>query len=238
MSQSNCERVDATILFDLDGTLTDSGEGITRAVEYALDRCGITVEDRGTLGTFVGPPLLGSFRTYEGLDPKLAEQAVAWYREYYATTGIYEQSVYPGISDMLAHLSHHGARLLLATSKPTPYATDILAHLGLAAYFEHVVGSNFDLTRTDKAEVIAAALAAAQVHDKSRAVMVGDRMHDIIGARSNGIAAVGVTYGYGSLDELRAAEPTYLAQTVAELRDLLTRERARQGQGGPVSSPA
>ncbi|MGH7192663.1 MAG: HAD family hydrolase, partial [Candidatus Saccharimonadales bacterium] len=159
------------ILFDLDGTLTDPEIGITSAAQYALRRMGISVADRRTLRPFIGPPLHRSFQSYCRCDEATAFQAVAWYREYYNTTGIYEQAVYPGIPAVLARLRDAGRHVIMATSKPTMYAEHIAQHFGLADYFAAIVGSELDGTRTAKAEVVAAALAALPGIDPARAVM-------------------------------------------------------------------
>ncbi len=207
----------ATVLFDLDGTLTDSEVGITRSVQYALARMGIVVADRRALVPFIGPPLHHSFQAYCGGDAAMALQAVEWYREYYDTIGIYENALYPEIPALLDRLQAQGHTLVLATSKPTVYAARIVAHFGIAEAFAAIVGSHLDGTRTAKAEVIAAALAAVPASDPTRTLMVGDREHDIIGARANGIAALAVGYGFGTAAELRAAAPDYHAATVADL---------------------
>lgn len=208
------------ILFDLDGTLTDPWEGITRSVQYALRAMGVEVSDRRELTRFIGPPLRQSFGAFYGLSPARAEEAVARYREYFADKGIFENAVYPGIPALLAALGECGATLLLATSKPTVYAARILAHFALEGFFSGVYGSELDGTRSDKAEVIALALKEGGV-DPRRAVMVGDREHDIVGAAKNGMASVGVLYGYGDRAELEAVGAGRIAATVDELQTLL-----------------
>lgn len=209
-----------TILFDLDGTLTDPQLGITRSVAYALAKFGITVPDRAALIPFIGPPLHESFARVYGFDRAQAFQAVAYYREYFTDTGLYENAVYPGIPALLADLTAHGRRLVLATSKPTVYATRILEHFHLAHYFTAIAGSNLDGTRTAKADVIAHARSLLAT-PPTRAVMVGDREHDIIGAQANGLDTIAVLFGYGTLNEITAAQPTQTAATVAELATLL-----------------
>jgi phosphoglycolate phosphatase len=207
----------ATILFDLDGTLTDPAEGITRSVQYALGKMGIVVADRRALVPFIGPPLHRSFQAYCGYDEVTAFQAVAWYREYYNDIGIYENAIYPEIPALLARLRAGGRALVMATSKPTVYAERIARHFGIADEFAAIVGSHLDGTCTEKAEVVAAALATAAGCDPARAVMVGDREHDIMGARANGISALAVGYGFGTPAELRASAPDYHVATVAAL---------------------
>ena len=209
------------VLFDLDGTLTDPKRGITRAVQYALRKRGISPPEANDLEPFIGPPLEQSFRERLGLDASDARRAVEDYREYFSQKGLYENEVYDGIPALLSALRDSGRRVCLATSKPTLFAERILEHFDLTKYFDLVVGSNLDGTHVEKALVIGTALAGVGGVLPERVVMVGDRMHDVHGARSNGIAAIAVTYGYGTREELRAASPTSLAETVDELRHLL-----------------
>lgn len=209
------------ILFDLDGTLTDPMEGITKSVQYALRAFGIHVEDRTQLCRFIGPPLAESFRNFYGLDERQAEEAIVKYREYFTPTGIFENEVYEGVSEMLARLKADGKILILATSKPTRYAEMILEHFGLARYFSFVSGSNFDGTRVKKAEVIQFALEENGIEDLEAAVMVGDREHDVIGAKSVGMECIGVLYGYGDEKEMEDAKADYVAETVDKLENLL-----------------
>lgn len=211
------------ILFDLDGTLTDPGEGITRSVQYALDAFEIHIHDRRELERFIGPPLRDSFRVFYGLSDADAERAVAKYREYFADRGIFENAIYAGVPEMLFTLRENGATLLLATSKPTVYARRILEHFGIAGHFAHIVGSELDGTRSDKAEVIAYALVRGGKISPDQAVMVGDREHDILGARKCGLCSVGVLYGYGNERELNAAGADWLAADVPDLSDALLR---------------
>lgn len=209
------------ILFDLDGTLTDPKPGITRAAQYALAQYDIPVADLDTLIPFIGPPLHHSFERYYGFDAEQTREAVGFYREYFAEIGLYENAVYPGIPRLLSQLQAAGRRLIVATSKPTVYAQRIVGHFQLAAYFTRIEGSNLDLTRTDKAQIIGAILGAYPDVARSEVVMVGDREHDIIGARAHDLDAIGVSYGYGSPAELRAAGATAIAGSVAELAALL-----------------
>lgn len=209
------------ILFDLDGTLTDPMEGITKSVQYALRAFGIHVEDRTQLCRFIGPPLAESFRNFYGLDERQAEEAIVKYREYFTPTGIFENEVYEGVPEMLARLKADGKILILATSKPTRYAEMILEHFGLARYFSFVSGSNFDGTRVKKAEVIQFALEENGIEDLEAAVMVGDREHDVIGAKSVGMECIGVLYGYGDEKEMEDAKADYVAETVDKLENLL-----------------
>ncbi len=207
----------STVLFDLDGTLTDPGTGITNSVMYALSHYGITVSDRSELYRFIGPPLYDSFRGFYGFSHEDAEAAVAHYRVYFGDRGLYENEVYPGIPDMLEGLKNAGKQLVIATSKPEPYAVKILEHFGLSEYFDHICGATFDATRNRKSDVIAYALKTAGVTDPADVIMVGDREHDINGAKENGIASIGVLYGYGSLAELTAAGADHIAAAPGDI---------------------
>ena len=209
------------ILFDLDGTLTDSGVGIINSVRYALRHYGIE-GDPQSLRRFVGPPLINSFMEFYGFSEEQAREAVEFYREYYRARGIFENCLYPGIPELLAALMKRGKKLALATSKPTVFARQILNHFQLHPYFmeELVIGSYLDGRRTRKDEVIVAVLALLPP-EKEKIVMVGDRKYDVEGAQANGIAAIGVTYGYGEPAELEKARPEQIARTVADLFTLL-----------------
>lgn len=207
------------ILFDLDGTLTDPGLGITNSVIYALDKFGISVEDRSELYKFIGPPLLNSFMDFCGFDEEKASQAVTYYRELYNVTGKYENEVYEGVTEMLQNLKEQGFLLLVATSKPEYLAKDILEHFSLAEYFCVIAGSDLEGVRNTKGKVITYALKQyAEKHDismekvKENAIMVGDRFHDIHGAKENGIESIGVLYGYGNGDEFEQAGADYIVE--------------------------
>lgn len=200
------------ILFDLDGTLTDPGEGITNSVAYALNKYGITVSDKKELYRFIGPPLHESFEEYYDFSQEKAMQAVAYYREYFTQKGIYENLVYDGIQDLLESLKEAGKKVILATSKPEPFAKQILEYFHLSDYFDFTAGSNMDGTRTRKADVIGYALESCQISEYSKVVMIGDRKHDVLGAAQFGIDTIGVLYGYGSEEELKSAGAVYLAE--------------------------
>ena len=212
------------LLSDLDGTLNDSAQGIHRCVQYALEKCGTPEPDAEKLRPFIGPPLLDSFRRYYGFSDEQAAQAVGWFREYFETTGLFENTVYPGVPEMLAALTAAGKRLVLATSKPEVFARRILEHFSLASYFTYIAGANMDETRTRKADVVAYALESAGVADASRAVMVGDREYDVLGAREAGLSTVGVLYGYGSRAELEQAGAIAIASSVEQLQAVLLAE--------------
>ena len=204
------------ILFDLDGTVTDPGMGITNSVMYALDQFGIHVGERSELYPFIGPPLADSFMKYFGFSQGEAEKAIAYYREYYKEKGIFENLLYEGMEDMLARLTGMGKKLVLATSKPEVFARQILEHFQLDGYFYHISGATLDGSRVNKDEIITAALEECSIRS-AEAVMVGDRMYDIEGARKNGIVSIGVLYGYGSREELEDAGADRIAETVEEL---------------------
>ena len=205
------------VLFDLDGTLTNSKIGITKSIQYALSKFNIREDNPDNLESFIGPPLSESFQKHYGFEPSQAQDAIDFYREYFSTSGMYENVVYPGIPDLLADLKSKGKKLIVATSKPTVFANQILHAFNLYQYFITVVGSHLDGTRTSKIEIIAHALSALECSTKNRGVMVGDREHDVIGAQGNAIDSIAVTYGYGSLSELQRANPTHLAHAVEDI---------------------
>ena len=214
-------KMSKVILFDLDGTITDSAEGITKSVQYALSYLGIEEPDLKKLERFVGPPLKEQFMKYSNLSEKQAEIAIALYRERYVKTGIYENKVYDGIESVLRLLKAKGKVLGIASSKPTIYVRQILEHFKLAQYFTVIVGSELDGTRTEKAEVIEYALELLGMQDERFAVlMVGDRAYDVEGALHCGIQCIGVAYGYGGIYELEKAGAIYIAQTVEDLKVL------------------
>lgn len=217
-----------TFFFDLDGTLTDPMQGITRSVQYALRHFGIEVDDLHSLCPFIGPPLKDSFREFYGMDDASAELAVEKYREYFAPKGIFENTLYDGIPELLADLQSRGARIVMATSKPTVFAEQIAKHFDIRKYFTLISGSALDGSLDRKADVIRYALDQLGIQDTSRTVMIGDRRFDIEGATETGLASIGVLYGYGDRAEIEAARPDYIVENVAELHDLLKEERARQ----------
>jgi phosphoglycolate phosphatase len=203
------------ILFDLDGTLTDSAEGIVNSVVYALERLGIPYADKQELRLFVGPPLPQSFRDYCGFTEEEAKEAVRIFREYFTEKGIYENAVYDGVDHMLASLREAGHTLGVATSKPEPFAEQILARFGLAQYFTVISGASMD--GTSKPVVIRQALARLGMEASPRILMVGDREHDVLGAKEVGVSSLGVLYGYGSEAELTAAGAGGIVRTPEEI---------------------
>lgn len=210
-----------TVLFDLDGTLTDPAEGITKSVQYALNRYGIPVADRSELLPFIGPPLIDSFMKFYGFPKQQAVEAVEVYREYFRVTGMFENKVYPDVPELLNALKNQGKTLLIASSKPEEFVKTILKHFDLLDYFDFVGGAAMDETRTKKEEVLQYVFDRAHVTDLSHAVMVGDRKFDVQGAHAFGMDAIAVTYGYGSLDELTAANPEYLADSPSAVQKIL-----------------
>lgn len=211
-----------TVLFDLDGTLTDPKLGITTCVQHALRRFGIEVPDRDELECFIGPPLADSFRRYYGLDERQAAQAIDYYRERFSTVGLYENAVYDGVPELLSRLRARGQTLAVATSKPTVYSQQILDHFDLSRFFDAVVGSELDGRRTDKADVIRETLRQLSL-SPSEACMVGDRRQDVMGAKACGVPVIGVAYGYAEPDELEEAGADWIVDSVDALRVLLER---------------
>ena len=205
------------LLFDLDGTLTDPGLGITNSVMYSLHKFGINAEDRTSLYKFIGPPLRDSFQTYYGFSDEKSGLAVQYYREYFKEQGLYENEVYDGITDLLRQLKGQGRSLIVATSKPEVFAVKILRHFGLYDYFDFVAGATMDETRNKKADVIKYALESCSIVEKSSAVMIGDREHDVIGAKENGLDSIGVLYGYGDYDELAGAGAAFIAEKPSDI---------------------
>lgn len=214
------------LLFDLDGTLTDPKVGICTCVQYALASFGIEEPDLDKLEPFIGPPLKESFMEFYNMSEEQAQAAVAKYRERFSDVGLFENEMYAGIPKLLQNLCSKGMYLAVASSKPTVFVERILEHFGIRKYFKVVVGSELDGRRVDKAEVVAEALKqlfdGGEV-DKSQVYMIGDRKFDVEGARALGIESVGVTYGYGDMEELRAAKADYIVRSVDELQRFLLR---------------
>lgn len=205
------------LFFDLDGTLTDPGLGITNSVMYALQKFNISVNDRTSLYAFIGPPLRDSFEMFYGFSSEQSEIAVKYYREYFQKQGLYENEVYAGISDVLIQLKEKGKTLILATSKPEIFAIKILKHFNLYNYFDFIAGATMNELRNKKGDIIKYALDNYNVSKKSSALMIGDRKQDIIGAEENGLDSLGVLYGYGSYNELNEAGATFIANEPADI---------------------
>ena len=193
------------VLFDLDGTVTDPGIGITNSVMYALRKFGIEPPDRKELYCFIGPPLRESFSKYFGLSASDAEKAVAYYREYYRPTGIFECTLYDGIISTFRSLSEAGFGIALATAKPEVFAKKIAVHFDFDVYLSAVSGASLDASRDDKAVIIARALDMLGVSPSRGSFMVGDRAYDIEGGEKNGLFTIGALYGYGTEEELSSA---------------------------------
>lgn len=207
-----------TFLFDLDGTLTDPKEGIINAVLYVLEKMGIEEVNISELDSFIGPPMQQSFADRYNMNEIEVERAVFYFREYLKKSGLLENKVYDGIGALLQELKDAGNRLFVATSKPTVFAKQVIEHFQLTSFFEEIVGSNLDGTRIKKEEIIAHILQTNEELQKEEMVMIGDRKHDVIGANSNGIASIGVLYGYGNENELSDAGAIHIVKDVEELQ--------------------
>ena len=206
-----------TILFDLDGTLTDSGEGIINSVIPALEHYGLPIPDRQTLRVFVGPPLHDMFVEF-GVPADKADEAVEIFRARYNTIGKFENTPYPGIREMLAHLKSNGFSLLIATSKPERTAIEVLEHFDLAKYFDKICGASLDRSRDKKEQVIAYLLEQSR---GAQMVMVGDTAFDVIGAAAHNIPCIGVAWGYGKTEDMVQAGAAFIADSVADLQYIL-----------------
>lgn len=209
------------ILFDLDGTLTNSELGITTCVQHALEKFGIEVEDRGVLRPFIGPPLGESFQVYYGLTEDESKKAIEYYRERFSVKGLYENEVYEGVEKMLQTIKDSGKKLIVATSKPEKFTMTILEHFNLLKYFDFVAGATLDGSRGEKADVIRYALEISGIEDKTEAIMVGDRKFDILGAKENGLASIGVLYGFGDREELTEAGADYIVERAEDIVKVL-----------------
>jgi phosphoglycolate phosphatase len=209
------------IVFDLDGTLTDSEEGIINAVQYALERFGIDETDRTKLRTFIGPPLVHSLKELYDFGHEQIQKAATYYREYFSEKGIFENKVYPGIPELLDTLISRGKTLHLATGKRTDFAERVVDYFKLNEYFDTVVGGSPDGIRIEKPDIIRHLFTLIGDERRGDSVMIGDRKHDIHGAHENNVDSVGVLYGYGTEEEIRKAAPRYIVNTVDELATLL-----------------
>lgn len=210
------------ILIDLDGTLTDPKVGITTSARYGLEKVGHPISEDTNIDWIIGPPLKASLAKILNVDADdtLAEQALMAYRERFAVTGLYENHVFEGVAETLAELKRRGYRLFLATAKPTVYAKQILEHFNLAQYFTEIYGSELNGDRTNKGELIQYILEQQGIQAE-QCIMVGDREHDIFGARHNGIESIAVKYGYGSEIELQQAQPKYMIEKFSHLLNYL-----------------
>lgn len=209
------------LFFDLDGTLSDPMLGITHSVQHALRKYGIMVDDLQQLCPFIGPPLQDSFQDFYGFTKEQADQACEYYNEYFLTKGLYENTLYPGMKEFLQQQAEEGKRLFVATSKPEILAKQILEYFGIASCFHFIGGDTMERTRSAKAKVIRYVMEANGLTNPDEIVMIGDRKHDIIGAREAGIQSIGVLYGYGDREELQEAGADYIAADLTELSALL-----------------
>ncbi len=209
------------ILFDLDGTITDSSEGVTNAVAYALDRAGLPYNSKDELKKFIGPPLKDGFMRYYGVSESEALSLIEVYREYYSVKGVYENTVYDRMEELLCELKASGKTLIVATSKPEYYSGKLLERAGLAKYFDMIAGATMDSSRVKKEDVIKYALDTMGISDKAQALMIGDRHHDVDGAKAHGIDCMGVLFGFGTREELEEAGACCIAQTVNDIAKFL-----------------
>ncbi|MDR1567145.1 MAG: HAD hydrolase-like protein [Streptococcaceae bacterium] len=213
----------AYIFFDLDGTLTNSEAGILNALKYALEKLDLKIPEDATLRKMIGPPLAESFTKILALPEEKIPEAIAFYREYFATSGLFENELYEGIVDLLEALQIKKHYLAVATGKPEPFALQILAHFDLSSYFDDVVGATLDGKLSKKTDILEIALKNSGVH-KDSAIMIGDRKYDILAAHACGIKSIGVTWGFGSIEELKSANADEIIHFPDELLLLLHRK--------------
>lgn len=211
------------LFFDLDGTLTDPAQGITNSFIHALKFYGIEIPSYEKLCTYIGPPLVTTFQKEYGFSEEKSMEAVGKYREYFAQKGLFENKVYEEIPTLLQKLTEMGKTLIVATSKPEEYSIKILEHFNLSKYFKYICGSNMDESRSKKEEVIAYAMEKCSIkpNEKDKILMIGDREHDIIGAKKNNLKSCGVLFGYGNQKELSDAGADYIISTPLELLSII-----------------
>lgn len=205
---------------DLDGTLSDSSKGITKAVAYALHKMGIVENDLNSLKKFIGPPLVDSFAEFYDLSEEDTKQAILYFKEYYSVTGMYENELYPGMKHLLDSVNEHGGTVVVATSKPEDIAKTIIEYFKITNQFQLICGSAGEFSRNRKDQVIAYALQELKL-TPDQAIMIGDRKHDILGADKNQMESVGVLFGFGDRKELEAAGADYIAESVTDLEQLM-----------------
>ncbi len=210
-----------TVLFDLDGTISDSGKGITNSVKYALSKFKIAENDWNKLKAFIGPPLYASFEKYYGFSKEEAVKAVEYYREYYNAGGIFELELYDGIIDLLKYLKALGKKTILATSKPEIYAERIAERFRFAKYLDNISGATMDGSLIEKDDIIKYALDRVGVTDINSCVMIGDRSFDVLGAKRLGIDSIGVTWGYGTRQELAQEGATYIVDKPSQIKNII-----------------
>ncbi|WP_100404672.1 HAD family hydrolase [Bacillus solitudinis] len=215
------------ILFDLDGTLSNPKVGITKSVQFALQKMGIVESDIDKLECFIGPPLQISFAEYYNFDEENTQIAIEFYRERFKEKGMFENELYSNIPALLTLLKEQQFTLVVATSKPTVFAEQILKYFNIDQYFDLIVGSHLDGTRSSKAEIIQYIIDKYKEHELDDFIMVGDRKHDIIGANKIRIDSIGVTYGFGSLEELSDSNPTHIVKSIDQLQDILMERQVK-----------
>ena len=209
------------IFFDLDGVLTDSGEGIVNSALYALEKYNIDVNEKSELKKFIGPPLQDSFSTDYGFNEEELEGVIATFREYYSEKGIFENALFPNVEEVLKELKKKKKKLVVATSKPEVFTMKILMHFNILKYFEYVSAATLDSSKVKKDLIIKEAINALGIKDLSKVVMIGDRKQDVLGASKNGIECVGALWGYGSKEELTKAGATLFAESPLKLLELI-----------------
>lgn len=209
------------VFFDLDGVLTDSGEGIINSALYALEKYNIDVNEKSELKKFIGPPLQDSFSTDYGFNEEELEGVIATFREYYSEKGIFENELFSNIEDVLKELKKKKKKLVVATSKPEVFAMKVLMHFNILKYFEYVSAATLDESKIKKELIIKEAIDALGIKDLSKVVMVGDRKHDVVGSIKNGIDCIGALWGYGSKEELEKAGATYFAENPLKLLEII-----------------
>lgn len=209
------------VFFDLDGTITDSREGILNGFDYALAYFNIKVKDRKALEKFIGPSLAESFENEYGFNKEQTTLAISKYREYYSVKGLKENELYEGLKELIIELAKNNINVILATAKPQVFAEQILEDFDMKKYFKFISGATLDGTRNGKAVIIKYAIDNLENIDLEETIMVGDRKHDIEGAKENNMKSIGVTYGFGSEEELRKAGADYIAHNAEELKSIL-----------------
>jgi phosphoglycolate phosphatase len=216
-----------TLFFDLDGTLSDPSDGITRSVQYALQRLGRPSPSKAELQHYIGPPLRWTFPRLLGTDDNnLVETAIGYYRERYETIGLFENEVYPGIPELLERLHGEGYPLYVVTSKPTVYADRIIEHFGLERFFLEIYGPELDGRFDEKRELVAFILGARRL-DPGRTIMIGDRARDVESGKVNGTRTIGVTYGFGDIEEITAADPDEICHHPGDIYPAVHRQSER-----------
>jgi len=209
------------VFFDLDGTITDSREGIINGFEYALNYFGIKLEDRKYAEKFIGPSLAESFTKEYKFDEEKTTLAVAKYREYYSTRGLKENKLYEGLKELIIDLANNNINVILATAKPQVFSEQILENFGMKQYFRFISGATLDSSRNKKGDIIKYAIQNLEPINLEECIMVGDRKHDITGAKENNMKSIGVTYGFGSEEELKEAGANYIAHNAEELKNII-----------------